>query len=158
MSTVPRMVRQINARPPRTPPTIAPIFVDSCFKVMGIEPDVAATDVSAGVVDVSRDVGVGCETEVVKDILGTDVGLDDVGVADAAFGDGKSLSVPALAPQAMYSYDWSRPAIDSTVEQNCVESLGFLSFIMIHVYGMTDHEKVVMSVRRVRRPQPSVQE
>lgn len=80
------------------------MFVDSCLEVMGIGPDVEdATDVSAGAVDVSRDVGVGCETEMAKEVLGKDVGLDGVVFADAVFGDGKSLSVPALAPQAMYS-------------------------------------------------------
>jgi hypothetical protein len=95
---------QIMKRPPMAPPTIAPMFVDSCLEEVGIGYDVEdAKELDVDPADVTTSVGVGCDIEMVKEIPGTGVGLDNVVVADAAFGDGKSLKVPASAPQAMYS-------------------------------------------------------
>ena len=113
MSTVPRMVRQITVRPPMAPPTIAPRFIGSCLEEVGIGPDVEGMneeliielELDAGTEDVSTTVAVGCEAELVKELLGTEVERDGAVVAPAAFGAGKSLSVRASAPQAMYSKD-----------------------------------------------------
>jgi hypothetical protein len=113
MSTIPRMVKQITVRPPMTPPTIAPRFVGSCLEEVGIGPDVedmseeitTELELDADTEDVSTTVAVGREAGLVKELLGAEVELDGVVVASAAFGAGKSLSVRASAPQAMYSKD-----------------------------------------------------
>lgn len=96
-----------------TPPTIAPGFIGSCLEEVGIGPDVedmneeftTELELGAGTEDVSTTVAVGREAGLVKELLSTEVELDGVAVTSAAFGAGKSLSVRASAPQAMYSKD-----------------------------------------------------
>lgn len=113
MSTIPRMVRQITVRPPTAPPTIGPIFVGSCLEEAGIESDVEdvneeftkVLELDAGTEDVSTTVAVGRESGVVRELLIIEIELSSVVVAATAFGTGKSLSVRASAPQAMYSKD-----------------------------------------------------
>ena len=155
------MVKQITTRLPMTPPTIAPRFIASCLEEVGVE-FITALELDEDTEDVSTTVAIRCEAELVKELLGREADLDGVVVASTAFGTGKSLSVRACAPQAMYSKDWSGPLISSKVEQNCERSLIILSskktIFRLTGYGMTDHEKVVMSARSDRRPQPSVQE
>jgi hypothetical protein len=107
------MVKQITVRPPMAPPTIAPRFLDSCLEEAGIGPDVedmteeitTVLELDAGTDDVSTTVAVGREAGLVKELLGIEVELDGVVVASTAFGAGKSLSVRAAAPQAIYSKD-----------------------------------------------------
>lgn len=102
------MVIQITAGPPMTPPTIAPRFVGSGFEEVGIGPDVEGVSeesaselgLDAGMDVVSTNVVVGREARLVTELLGIEVGLAGVVIASAV---GKSLSVTAAAPQAMYS-------------------------------------------------------
>ncbi|KAF2134077.1 hypothetical protein P153DRAFT_381249 [Dothidotthia symphoricarpi CBS 119687] len=108
MSTIPRMVKQITVSPPMAPPTIGPRFIGSWLEEVGIGPDVDEEFITelerdAGTENVSTTVAFGCEAELVKELLGTEVGLDGVVVASAAFGTGRSVSVRVSAPQAMYS-------------------------------------------------------
>lgn len=129
MNITPRIVRQITTRPPTTPPTIAPRFVGSCLEEVEFGSDVeleSATELrlEAGAEEVSATVAVGRDAGLVKWLL---VELDRVVVASTVCRDGKSLSVRASAPQAMYSKDWSGPLMDSTVEQNCERLLITLS-------------------------------
>jgi len=92
------------------PPTIAPRFIGSCLEAIGIGSDVEDTneelitelEIDGGTEDVATTVAVGCETTPIKALLGREVELDD---ASAVFGTGRSLSVRASAPQAMYSKD-----------------------------------------------------
>jgi hypothetical protein len=105
MRTTPRIVKQITTRPPMAPPTIAPMFVG-----LGVEDTdeefTTVLELDAGTEDVSTTVAVGCEAESDNELVGAEVELDCfVVVAFAAFGTGKSLSVRASAPQAMYSKD-----------------------------------------------------
>jgi hypothetical protein len=120
------MVKQITIRPPRAPPTIAPVFIGCCWVEAGIGPDVEDTsaevipglELDAGMEVVPPALAVACEVELERELLGTDEGGDGVVVATAALGTGKSVWVVASAPQAMYSKDWSEPWISTTVEQN----------------------------------------
>lgn len=135
MNRVPRTVKQITTSPPMAPPTIAPRFIVSCLEGVGIEIDVEEVtedcttelELDAGTGDVSTTTFFGGEAELLRELLGIEVELDGVVVASAALVAGKSLSVRASAPQAMYSKDWSGPLISSTVEQNCERSLINLS-------------------------------
>jgi hypothetical protein len=113
MSTIPRMVRQITVIPPIAPPTIGPMFTGSGLEESGFGSAVEDMDkevkvgleLDAGMEDVSATVAVVREAGLVKDELGMEEELDGVVVASAAFGIGKSFSVRAFAPQAMYSKD-----------------------------------------------------
>lgn len=116
MSTIPRIVKQITVSPPMAPPTIAPRFIGSCLEEAGIGSDVGDVDEKlvtelepdAGTEAVSATVAIGRTAGLVKDLPGAEVELDGGGggvVVSAAFGDGRSLSVLASAPQAMYSKD-----------------------------------------------------
>ncbi|KAJ4992103.1 hypothetical protein SVAN01_02424 [Stagonosporopsis vannaccii] len=124
------MVKQITVRPPMAPPTMAPRFVGSCLEEVEIVLDVEGmseeftTELDADTEDASTTVDVGREARLVEELPVTVVELDGVVVVSpAAFRAGKSLSVRASAPHAMYSKDWSGPFISSTVEQNCERSL-----------------------------------
>jgi hypothetical protein len=107
------MVRQITVRPPIAPPTIGPRFIGSGLEEAGFGSAVEDMDeevkvgleLDAGMEDVSATVAVVREAGLVKDVLGIEEELDGVVVASAAFGIGKSFSVRASAPQAMYSKD-----------------------------------------------------
>jgi hypothetical protein len=110
---IPRIVKQIMVRPPMAPPTIAPRFIGSCVEEIGIGPDVENTneefitklELDAGTEDVCTTVAINCEVGLVRARLSTEMELDGVVVASAAFGTGKSLSVRASAPHATYSKD-----------------------------------------------------
>ena len=95
------------------PPTIAPRFIGSCLEEVGIGPDVedineeliTGLELDAGTRAVSSAVAVGCKDDLVRELLGIEVELDGAVVVPALFGTGRSLSVRASAPQAMYSKD-----------------------------------------------------
>ncbi|KZM18760.1 hypothetical protein ST47_g10017 [Ascochyta rabiei] len=62
-------------------------------------------ELDASTEEVSTTVAVGREAGLVKELLSTEMELDCVVVASTVFKAGKSLSVRASAPQAMYSKD-----------------------------------------------------
>jgi hypothetical protein len=107
------MVRQITVRPPMAPPTIGPRFIGSGLEEAGFGSAVedmneevkVGLELDADMEDASATVAIVREAGLVKDVLGMEEELDGVVVASAAFGIGKSFSVRASAPQAMYSKD-----------------------------------------------------
>jgi hypothetical protein len=95
------------------PPTIGPRFIGSGLEEAGFGSAVedmneevkVGLELDADMEDASATVAIVREAGLVKDVLGMEEELDGVVVASAAFGIGKSFSVRASAPQAMYSKD-----------------------------------------------------
>ena len=108
MRKTPRTVRQITARPPITPPTIAPMSVDFCSVgtgVVGFDVDNGdvfdeVLELGAGGVDVCVTDIVGCKDGLAEELLRAELETDVV-VASTVLGSAKRLSVTALSPQAM---------------------------------------------------------
>lgn len=115
---MPRTVKHMTARPPIAPPTIAARFNGFPPKAGGIGLDVEDAnkefttlleprlDADIDKTLVSVTVAVGLEAGLVDELLSEEKELDSVVVVTTAvFGAGKSLSVRASAPHAMYSND-----------------------------------------------------
>ncbi|KAF2999258.1 hypothetical protein E8E13_003110 [Curvularia kusanoi] len=115
------MVKQITMRPPIAPPTIAPRFSeeegeeagDEREEAEGVGPDggdvtkecTAELELDAGAEGVSEAVAVDRKAGLLAELPVAEVELDGIEVVSAVVGTGKSLSVFAVAPQAIYSYD-----------------------------------------------------
>jgi hypothetical protein len=108
MSKTPRTVRQITIRPPITPPTMGPMFVELPPVGAGVELDVdngngtsekvvelKVKGVDVGVIDVD-----GCGVGLAEEVLRIELEVDVV-VASTVFGTANRLSVAARFPQAM---------------------------------------------------------
>ncbi|KAF3050527.1 hypothetical protein E8E11_009425 [Didymella keratinophila] len=113
------MVKQIMIRPPIAPPTTAPMFSeegeedegDEREEDEGVGPDggdvikecTAELELDAGTGDVSAAAAVDRNDRLFTELLIAEVELDGIVVVSATVGTGKSLSVLAVAPQAIYS-------------------------------------------------------
>ena len=110
MSTIPRMVRQITIRPPIAPPTTAPRLIEEGEEEEeaevreddeGVGPDgevvikeyTVELELDVGIEDVSTTEPVERKAGLLKELLVTEVELDDVAVVSATVGIGRSLSV-----------------------------------------------------------------
>ncbi|KAF3034286.1 hypothetical protein E8E12_000878 [Didymella heteroderae] len=113
------MVKQITTRPPIAPPTTAPRFSeeeeeeegDEREEDEGVGPDggdvnkecTTELELDAGTEDVSAAAAVDRNAGLFTELLVAEVELDGIVVVSATVGTGKSLSVFAVAPQAIYS-------------------------------------------------------
>lgn len=114
------MVKQITTRPPIAPPTTAPRFSGGEEEEEGDEREeeeegvgsdggdvikecTTELELEAGTGEVSAAADVDRNAGLFAELLVAELDFDGVEVVSATVGTGKSLSVFAVAPQAMYS-------------------------------------------------------